>query len=218
MMRKKIFKGSNKGNTPSSPVIPKDIPRTTSNEENIDYNSNFNSKTSSDVKILRKAKHILQELTDTETTYVKQLKLINEGYITVIDRGKETSPKIPEKIKGHSDKVFATWECILDFHEQTILPLIENCRKKQVSFEAISELLNDMFSSQNIQLLEDYYFQYSKNLRSSFRLISEPGSNSWFKNQQRKLKHPLPLESYILIPVQRIGKYPLCERVWKLFC
>ena len=58
------------------------------------------------------------------------------------------------------------------------------------------------------------YSTYCKNRSNSEALLSEhPENEAFFKTIQLNLSHQLPLNSYLLKPVQRITKYQLLLKV-----
>lgn len=160
---------------------------------------------------LTKARYIIQELVDSEQRYVRELQMITRDYVGFIKGG---GSEVPKKLVGKSNAVFGTWDGIERFHLENLLPLTQQRQSAEFeNFSQIAGFLHDMFSLGHIQELEDYYFEYSRNLRAAFKLIQSPQSNpeifNFFKATQRRLKQPLPIDAYLLIPVQRIAKYPL---------
>ena len=61
------------------------------------------------------------------------------------------------------------------------------------------------------------YAHYCKTRNQCEALVNESTEcQTFFKGMQLKLAHQLPLESYLIKPVQRITKYQLLLKVWSV--
>lgn len=63
----------------------------------------------------------------------------------------------------------------------------------------------------------EYCTNYPRTMDVLSELTRDKDISVLFREQQLKLKHPLPLGSYLLKPVQRILKYHLLLQVIKIF-
>ncbi|XP_032179082.1 pleckstrin homology domain-containing family G member 2 isoform X3 [Mustela erminea] len=140
---------------------------------------------------------VVREIVETERAYVRDLRSIVEDYL---------APLMDGGVLGLSAEqvgmLFANIEDIYEFS---------------------SELLEDLEGSSSaggiaecfVQRSEDFdiYTLYCMNYPSSLALLRElslsPPAALWLQERQAQLRHSLPLQSFLLKPVQRILKYHL---------
>ncbi|XP_052824704.1 uncharacterized protein LOC106870865 isoform X3 [Octopus bimaculoides] len=137
---------------------------------------------------------ILQELISTERDYVQALKLIVDNYIPEI-----TKEEVPHALRGKRNIIFGNIEKIYEFHNQYFLQELETC--KHYPFQ-----IAQIFLSHEEQFY--LYALYNKNKPKSDHLMAEHGTE-FFRIKQNELKDKMNLSSYLLRPVQRMGKYAL---------
>uniref|UniRef100_A0A8C8VXF8 Pleckstrin homology domain containing, family G (with RhoGef domain) member 2 n=1 Tax=Peromyscus maniculatus bairdii TaxID=230844 RepID=A0A8C8VXF8_PERMB len=140
---------------------------------------------------------VAKEIVETERAYVRDLRSIVEDYL---------GPLMDGRALGLSTEQVAT-----------LFANIEDI------YEFSSELLEDLEGSSSaggiaecfVQRSEDFdiYTLYCMNYPSSLALLRElslsPPATLWLQERQAQLRHSLPLESFLLKPVQRILKYHL---------
>ncbi|XP_036359513.1 puratrophin-1-like isoform X2 [Octopus sinensis] len=137
---------------------------------------------------------ILQELISTERDYVQALKLIVDNYIPEI-----TKEEVPHALRGKRSIIFGNIEKIYEFHNQYFLQELETC--KHYPFQIAQIFLSH---EEHFYL----YALYNKNKPKSDHLMAEHGTE-FFRIKQNELKDKMNLSSYLLRPVQRMGKYAL---------
>ncbi|XP_005884766.1 PREDICTED: pleckstrin homology domain-containing family G member 1 isoform X1 [Myotis brandtii] len=141
---------------------------------------------------------VVQEILETERTYVQDLKSIVEDYLDCI----RDQTKLPLGTEERS-ALFGNIQDIYHFNSG-LLQDLENCENDPV---AIAECF--------VSKSEDFhiYTQYCTNYPRSVAVLTECMRNKtlakFFRERQETLKHSLPLGSYLLKPVQRILKYHL---------
>ncbi|XP_021095309.1 pleckstrin homology domain-containing family G member 2 isoform X2 [Heterocephalus glaber] len=140
---------------------------------------------------------VAREIVETERAYVRDLRSIVEDYL---------GPLLDGGVLGLSMEQVGT-----------LFANIEDI------YEFSSELLEDLEGSSSaggiaecfVQRSEDFdiYTLYCMNYPSSLALLRElslsPPAALWLQERQAQLRHSLPLQSFLLKPVQRILKYHL---------
>ncbi|KAM3910903.1 pleckstrin homology domain-containing family G member 2 [Leptodactylus fuscus] len=157
--------------------------------------------------ILRKARdpkaklshvdRVVLEILETEQAYVRDLKSIVEDYLgCIIDCGQ--LPLKPEQVST----LFCNIEDIYEFNSE-LLEELENCTS--------APMIAECFVMRSEEF--DIYTLYCMNYPSSVSVLRECMKNDelvqFFRERQAVLSHSLPLETYLLKPVQRIMKYHL---------
>ncbi|XP_069455410.1 pleckstrin homology domain-containing family G member 1 [Ovis canadensis] len=141
---------------------------------------------------------VVQEILETERTYVQDLKSIVEDYLDCI----RDQTKLPLGTDERS-ALFGNIQDIYHFNSE-LLQDLENCENDPV---AIAECF--VSKSEEFHI----YTQYCTNYPRSVAVLTECMRNKmlakFFRERQETLKHSLPLGSYLLKPVQRILKYHL---------
>ncbi|XP_064467535.1 uncharacterized protein LOC135378435 isoform X2 [Ornithodoros turicata] len=137
---------------------------------------------------------IMREMVQTERDYVKSLEYIIESYIPELMRD-----DIPQALRGQRNVVFGNIEKIYEFHSRYFLQELEHC-------ESSPFLVGQCFLKYEPQFY--LYALYNKNKPKSDTLMSEYG-NAFFRRKQLELGDKMDLASYLLKPVQRMGKYAL---------
>nr|XP_058939419.1 pleckstrin homology domain-containing family G member 1 isoform X1 [Kogia breviceps] len=141
---------------------------------------------------------VVQEILETERTYVQDLKSIVEDYLDCI----RDQAKLPLGAEERS-ALFGNIQDIYHFNSE-LLQDLENCENDPV---AIAECF--VSKSEEFHI----YTQYCTNYPRSVAVLTECMRNKmlakFFRERQETLKHSLPLGSYLLKPVQRILKYHL---------
>ncbi|XP_060609539.2 pleckstrin homology domain-containing family G member 1 isoform X1 [Anolis sagrei] len=141
---------------------------------------------------------VVQEIVETERTYVQDLKSIVKDYLECITDQSKLSLGTEER-----SALFGNIKDIYHFNSE-LLQDLENCENDPV---AIAECF--------VSKSEDFhiYTQYCTNYPRSVAVLTECMRNKslakFFRERQEALQHSLPLGSYLLKPVQRILKYHL---------
>lgn len=155
---------------------------------------NTEDLTQAEVKKNKTLLLIMRELIQTERDYVNALEYIIENYIPELMR-----EDIPQALRGQRNVIFGNIEKIYEFHSGYFLRALEACEMRPFSVGSIFLRYESQFY---------LYALYNKNKPKSDALMSEYGS-SFFRAMQLELKDRMDLASYLLKPVQRMGKYAL---------
>lgn len=147
-----------------------------------------------DPKTQKTLTYIIKEMIETERDYVKSLDYVIVNYISELQR-----EDIPQALRGQRNTVFGNVEKIYEFHSQHFLNELEECINNPLQVGQIFLKYDKRFY---------LYALYNKNKPKSDSLMSEYGS-SFFKSKQLELGDKMDLASYLLKPVQRMGKYAL---------
>ncbi|XP_056631347.1 uncharacterized protein LOC130441613 isoform X2 [Diorhabda sublineata] len=147
-----------------------------------------------DAKTQKTLSYIIKEMIETERDYVKSLDYVIVNYISELQRD-----DIPQALRGQRNTVFGNVEKIYEFHSQHFLNELEECINNPLQVGQIFLKYDKRFY---------LYALYNKNKPKSDSLMSEYGS-SFFKSKQLELGDKMDLASYLLKPVQRMGKYAL---------
>uniref|UniRef100_H0WBS7 Pleckstrin homology and RhoGEF domain containing G2 n=1 Tax=Cavia porcellus TaxID=10141 RepID=H0WBS7_CAVPO len=140
---------------------------------------------------------VAREIVETERAYVRDLRSIVEDYL---------GPLLDGGVLGLSMEqvgtLFANIEDIYEFSSE-LLEDLENCSSAGGIAECFVQRSEDF----------DIYTLYCMNYPSSLALLRElslsPPAALWLQERQAQLRHSLPLQSFLLKPVQRILKYHL---------
>ncbi|XP_076002305.1 pleckstrin homology domain-containing family G member 2 isoform X2 [Genypterus blacodes] len=146
---------------------------------------------------LSRLERVVLEIVETEQAYVRDLKSIVEDYLgCIIDCG--TLPLKPEQVST----LFCNIEDIYEFNSELLEDLERSPHAAAIAacFVERSEAF-------------DIYTLYCMNYPNSVAVLRECMKNKclvpFFQERQMTLNHSLPLETYLLKPVQRILKYHL---------
>ncbi|XP_062855893.1 proto-oncogene DBL [Trichomycterus rosablanca] len=162
-------------------------------------------------------RRVLRELIETERVYVEELLTVLLGYRAEMDNPL-LSPLLPPILCNKRDILFGNMPDIYNFHSRIFLQELESCAETP---EAVGACF--------LQRKENFhvYECYCQNKPRSESLWKQFSDCAFFQECQRKLEHKLPLDSYLLKPIQRLTKYQLllkellkyssgCERVSEL--
>ncbi|CRL08309.1 CLUMA_CG021360, isoform A [Clunio marinus] len=137
---------------------------------------------------------IIREMIGTERDYVRSLYYVIDNYMQELLR-----EDIPQALRGQRNVIFGNIERIHEFHQQHFCKELEMYEHHPLKVGAAFLRHEPKFY---------LYALYNKNKPKSDSLMSEYGS-SFFKSKQMELKDKMDLASYLLKPVQRMGKYAL---------
>ncbi|XP_068389023.1 proto-oncogene DBL isoform X6 [Eschrichtius robustus] len=143
--------------------------------------------------------HVLNELVQTERVYVRELFAVLLGYREEMDNP-EMFDLIPPLLRNKKDVLFGNMAEIYEFHNNVFMSSLENCI-------VAPERVGPCF----LERKDDFqmYAKYCQNKPRSEAIWRKYSECAFFQECQRKLKHRLGLDSYLLKPVQRITKYQL---------
>ncbi|CAH3018961.1 unnamed protein product [Porites evermanni] len=144
----------------------------------------------------KRKEFIMNELLQTERTYVADLKCVIEDYMTAM----MNNPDVPSGLAGKESIIFGNIEDIFDFHNNTFLQALE---KYETNPEDVGESFQEWGES-----FVSMYVAYCKNKPFSNSLLIEHGGN-FFADLQASYGHGLSISAYLIKPVQRITKYQL---------
>ncbi|OQR75088.1 guanine nucleotide exchange factor DBS-like, partial [Tropilaelaps mercedesae] len=114
----------------------------------------------------------------------------------------DLKPLIPPPLLNRADVLFGNMADILAFHRDVFLSDLQGC---QTTPEQVGRCF--------VQRSEEFHRLYSvycmNKPRSEALRAQCANDDAFFKECQRRLQHKLPLDAYLLKPVQRITKYQL---------
>ncbi|XP_019479901.1 PREDICTED: pleckstrin homology domain-containing family G member 4B [Hipposideros armiger] len=137
--------------------------------------------------------HIMAEMISTEREYVRSLGYVIDNYFPEMERA-----DLPPSLRGERGTIFGNWEQLHSFHCQHFLPELEHCRQQPLAVGRGFLRHEEQFGM---------YALYSENKPRSDALLCS--YSHVFKDKQRALGDKMDLASYLLKPVQRMGKYAL---------
>ncbi|CAF1141677.1 unnamed protein product, partial [Adineta steineri] len=156
----------------------------TINDESVDDRTKYGGK----------RRHNIIELIETEKEYVKDLALIVEGYMNILENDKEI--KKPTGLSGRERVVFGNVQRIYEFHRDTFLPQLEGCIENP-------NILGRLFTTNRF----NPYVRYCENKPRSEYIVSE--YHDYFEEVRKKLGQKLLVSDLLIKPVQRIMRYQL---------
>ncbi|XP_069576267.1 pleckstrin homology domain-containing family G member 1 isoform X1 [Brachyistius frenatus] len=141
---------------------------------------------------------VVQEILDTERTYVKDLRSIVEDYLECISN--QSRLALSSEDKG---SLFGNIQDIYHFNRDLLYDL-EKCNADPV---AIAECF--VSKSEEFHIYTQYCTNYPRSVAVLTECMRNKALAKFFRERQESLRHSLPLGSYLLKPVQRILKYHL---------
>ncbi|ESO82872.1 hypothetical protein LOTGIDRAFT_108794 [Lottia gigantea] len=136
----------------------------------------------------------MSEMVQTERDYVRSLEYVIDNYIPELLR-----EDVPQALRGKRNVIFGNIEKIYEFHCQYFLNEVESC-----------EFTPYQIGQYILSHEKEFYLYaiYNKNKPKSDNLMAEFGK-TFFSEKQYQLGDKMNLASYLLKPVQRMGKYAL---------
>lgn len=141
-------------------------------------------------KSARKREFIMSELLQTERTYVQDLRICIDIYLSeyLKQSGRE------------SEKLFGNIRQIYEFHNKIFLKELEK-------YESMPEDVGHCFVTWARSF--DIYVSYCKNKPDSNNLLIQPDVSALFDELQKEHNIMHPIAAYLIKPIQRITKYQL---------
>ncbi|KAM8752334.1 proto-oncogene DBL [Rhynchonycteris naso] len=143
--------------------------------------------------------HVLKELIQTEKMYVCELFTVLLGYRAEMDNP-EMFDLMPPLLRNKKDVLFGNMAEIYEFHNNLFMNSLENCADAP-------ERVGLCFLERKTDF--QMYAKYCQNKPKSEAIWRKYSECAFFQECQRKLKHRLGLDTYLLKPVQRLTKYQL---------
>uniref|UniRef100_A0A0K0DWK0 DH domain-containing protein n=1 Tax=Strongyloides stercoralis TaxID=6248 RepID=A0A0K0DWK0_STRER len=165
-------------------------------EESISYLRRQEILNSSNIS---KKYRVIIELLDTEISYLNDLEDILQGYATFLSNHEEDIEISAET----TFTIFHTLEKVYEFSRK----LYYDLDSTNMDIIKISKIFINL--SGNFQCYSNYCSEYQKTLNLLVKLKENVTFLNGLKFCQNILQHSLPLETYLLKPVQRILKYHL---------
>ncbi|XP_041720821.2 pleckstrin homology domain-containing family G member 1 isoform X1 [Coregonus clupeaformis] len=141
---------------------------------------------------------VVQEILDTESTYVQDLRSIVQDYLECISNQSRLALSSEER-----GSLFGNIRDIYHFNRD-LLHDLEKCNSDPV---AIAECF--VSKSEEFHIYTQYCTNYPRSVAVLTECMRNKALAKFFRERQESLRHSLPLGSYLLKPVQRILKYHL---------
>ncbi|KAM4633678.1 pleckstrin homology domain-containing family G member 1 isoform 2-T2 [Polymixia lowei] len=141
---------------------------------------------------------VVQEILDTERTYVQDLRSIVQDYLECISNQSRLAMSAEDK-----GSLFGNIRDIYQFNRD-LLHDLEKCNSDPV---AIAECF--VAKSEEFHIYTQYCTNYPRSVAVLTDCMRNKALAKFFRERQESLRHSLPLGSYLLKPVQRILKYHL---------
>ncbi|CAF3661359.1 unnamed protein product [Rotaria sordida] len=171
--------------------------------------SNNESIINHNTKMDKKQRHVVTELLVTEQVYVEELRTIIEGYMIKFD-DPEQYRSLPSIILQNKTILFSNLPDIYAFHATSFLRDLQQIYNDSllINTYSIGSAIASCFIKRksNFKLYEQYVLNKSQSEHIWEQYCC---GHSFFTKIQQSLGHRLPLDSYLLKPIQRITQYQL---------
>lgn len=147
-------------------------------------------------KALIRRGYVVNELLDTEQSYIQDLGHVVKGFISEFS----SCSDLPLELKNKEKEVFSNLEEIYEWHSKEFYIKVKQ-------FEDEPDVIGDVFI-QSEQRMEELYSEYCRNKLKSDSLVQRY-ADFFFKSCKERLGQRLQLSDYLIKPVQRITKYQL---------
>ncbi|CAF3258899.1 unnamed protein product [Rotaria sp. Silwood2] len=171
--------------------------------------SNNDSIINHNTKMDKKQRHVVTELLVTEQVYVEELRTVIEGYMIKFDDF-EQNRSLPLVILQNKSILFSNLPDIYAFHATSFLRDLQQIYNDSLlnNTRSIGSAIASCFIKRksNFKLYEQYVLNKSQSEHIWEQYCC---GHSFFTKIQQSLGHRLPLDSYLLKPIQRITQYQL---------
>ncbi|CAK8675505.1 unnamed protein product [Clavelina lepadiformis] len=154
----------------------------------------------------QKLKNIAEELLSSEIVYVKQLRQIDQVYYKKIQEASLTKKIIPE---ADVIKIFGHVTAIYQFHSNFLLPQLQERLKTWETNPRVGDVMMQAAPFMKMYALYTQNFDESSNLLKDWLTKSEDFALFISLIQLTQENPNLPLQSYMITPIQRIPRYEL---------
>ncbi|XP_072933902.1 uncharacterized protein [Epargyreus clarus] len=145
---------------------------------------------------LSQLERVCAEIVQTENVYVEDLRQVVEGYLHVWRREGTFSEDELSELFNNIEDIYA--------FNRSLCGELNTCR-----LDATCIARCFVNNTSGFAVYTSYCTGYPRTMERLAALASKPHSAREFRERQIALRHPLPLASYLLKPVQRILKYHL---------
>ncbi|XP_041985849.1 uncharacterized protein LOC121738080 isoform X2 [Aricia agestis] len=145
---------------------------------------------------LSQLERVCAEIVQTENVYVEDLRQVVEGYLHVWRREATFSEDELSELFNNIEDIYA--------FNRSLCTELNSCK-----LDATCIARCFVNNTTGFSVYTSYCTGYPRTMERLAALASKPQSAREFRERQIDLRHPLPLASYLLKPVQRILKYHL---------
>lgn len=145
----------------------------------------------------KKLKMIINELMQSEFTYIQSLERGIKNYVKVIKEGDES---VPKNLRHQTFSLFGNVEEIAEFHSNSVYPRLKCCNESisKIAEVFTSFIQNDLFYC---------YVNYAINHKTAEQIIT--ANQNYFSQLRIISKDMLGVNSFIILPIQRLPRYKL---------
>eukprot|EP01125_Pyxidicula_operculata_P016442 TRINITY_DN5662_c0_g1_i1.p1 TRINITY_DN5662_c0_g1~~TRINITY_DN5662_c0_g1_i1.p1 ORF type:complete len:1143 (-),score=334.15 TRINITY_DN5662_c0_g1_i1:8-3028(-) len=187
---------------PPAPSTPPPVPSTPSTPTT-SLASSVDPAQEKEEKDKRMRKNFAVELYQTEKSYVDSLNIIFNNFVVPLQNTEANKKPIvsAERLK----RIFVNIQSILTCH----LRILDSLRERTESWSE-NQLIGDVFESKMrsiTQLYKHYINNYDRSRETLEAAKTNTGFREFLTEAESKSGNSLTLESYLIMPVQRIPRY-----------
>eukprot|EP00117_Sycon_ciliatum_P005828 scpid32567/ scgid9617/ Pleckstrin homology domain-containing family G member 4B len=146
--------------------------------------------------MMKQRQELIGELISQEEKYIEDLERIVKEYVIPFSHDSSR----PTSLIGKKSGVFGNIEKILEFNQMQFYPALKQIRRAPLKLGACFLQSERQFST---------YSLYFKNMPAQEQFLKK--NADYFRMvQSERLQDPQPIETYLLQPLARMGKYRQC--------
>lgn len=161
---------------------------------------NFNNFSRLDRSLYRSISH---EILQTEITYVNDLAMLIEGYYKKMQQ-------LPYASVADLDDLFINLPALYEFHSLIVLPNMQYL----IEIDADISLVFLHQPSKWISLYSQYCAHHERATRKLAELKKMDKYRAFFLGCKLLVSQNIDLDGFLLVPVQRLCRYPLLLKVF----
>jgi hypothetical protein len=145
----------------------------------------------------KKLTMLVNELLQSELTYLQAMERGIENYLKVIKKGDEI---VPKNLRQQTFSLFGNIEDIFEFHTNSVYPRLKCCNE---SIRKIAEVFSSLIQNDFFYC----YINYAINHKSAEQIIT--ANQKYFTHLRILSNDMLGVNSFIILPIQRLPRYKL---------